>query len=60
MIAYTTQSNYWRDIFSTVAESWKKLKTLNMFSSFIVCKNQNRSALVRDFFSNTRDVFSCS
>ena len=24
-------------IFSTMAESWKKLKTSNVFSSFIVC-----------------------
>ena len=34
---YATQSNYWRDFFSAMAESWKKLKTSNVFSSFIVC-----------------------
>ena len=32
-----------------MAESCRKLKTLNMVSSFIVCSNRNRSALVRDF-----------
>ena len=34
-----------------MAESWKKLKISNMFSSFIVCSNRNRSALVRDLLS---------
>ena len=32
-------------------ESWKKLKTLYVFSSFIVCFNRNRSALVSDLLS---------
>ena len=32
-----TQSNYWRDFFSAMAENWKKLKTSNLFSLFIVC-----------------------
>ena len=27
---------YWREFFDAVAESWKKLKTSNVFSSFIV------------------------
>ena len=34
-----------------MAESWKKLKTSNVVSSFIVCSNRNRSALVRDLLS---------
>ena len=46
------QSNFWRDFFSTMAESWKKLKTSNVVSSFIVCSNRNRSALVRDLLCN--------
>ena len=33
-------------------ESWKKLKTSNVFSSFIVCLNRNRSALVCELSSN--------
>ena len=35
-----------------MAESWKKLKTSNVFSSFIVCKNRNRLAPVRELLSN--------
>ena len=35
-----------------MAESWKKLKTSNLFSPFIVCSNRNRSALVRELLSN--------
>ena len=35
-----------------MAESLKKLKTLNVVSSFIVCSNRNRSAIVRDLLSN--------
>ena len=35
-----------------MVESWKKLKTSNLFSSFIVCSNRNRSALVRELLSN--------
>ena len=34
-----------------MAESWKKLKTSNVVSSFTVCSNRNRSALVRDLLS---------
>ena len=34
-----------------MAESWKKLKTSNMVSSFIICSNLNRSALVHDLLS---------
>ena len=35
-----------------MAESWKNLKTSNVFSSFIVCFNLNRSAIVRELLSN--------
>ena len=35
-----------------MAESWKKLKTSNLFSSFIVSSNRNRSALVRELLCN--------
>ena len=35
-----------------MAENWKNLKTSNLFSSFIVCSNRNRSALVRELLSN--------
>ena len=34
-----------------MAESCKKLKTSNVFLSFIVCSNRNRSALVCDLLS---------
>ena len=34
-----------------MAESRKKLKTSNVFSSFIVCSNRNRSALLRELLS---------
>ena len=35
-----------------MAESCKKLKSANVFSSFIVCYNRNRSALLRELLSN--------
>ena len=35
-----------------MAESWKKLKTSNVFLSFIACWNRNRSATVRKLLSN--------
>ena len=35
-----------------MAESSKKLKSLNLFSLIIVCSNRNRSALVRELLSN--------
>ena len=35
-----------------MTERWKKLKTSNVFSSFILCKNRNRSALMRELLSN--------
>ena len=38
--------------FSAMAESWKKLKPSNVFSSFIVCSNLNRSARVPESFIN--------
>ena len=34
-----------------MAESCKKRKTSNVVSSFVVCSNRNRSALVRDLLS---------
>ena len=40
------------DFFSATAESWKKLRTSNVFLSFIVCKNRNRSAVVRELLNN--------
>ena len=46
------QSDVWRDFFSEMAESWKKLKTSNLFSSFIVSSNRNRSALLRELLCN--------
>ena len=36
MLTYATWSKYWREFFSAKAESWKKLKTSNLFSPFIV------------------------
>ena len=41
-----------QNVFSAMAESWKKLKSSNVFSSFIVCSNQNRYALVHEWLSN--------
>ena len=35
-----------------MVESWKKLKTSNVFSSFFVCQNRNGSAPVRELLSN--------
>ena len=35
-----------------MAENWKKLKTSNVFSLFIVCYKRNRSALVHELLSN--------
>ena len=35
-----------------MVESWKKLKTSNVFSSFTVSYNRNRSALLREWLSN--------
>ena len=49
---FAKKSNIWRDFFSAMAESWKKLKASNIFSSFIVCSHRNRSALVRDLLSH--------
>ena len=49
---YRTWSNYWWELFSAMAKSWMKLKTSNVFSSFIVCYNQTRSLLVRELLSN--------
>ena len=48
MHVFAKQSEVWRDFFSAMAESWKKLKTSNLFSSFIVSSNRNRPALVRE------------
>ena len=41
-----------QDFFSAMAESSKKLKTSNVFSSFIVCWDRNRSAQVRKLLSD--------
>ena len=49
---FAKQSSFWRDFFSAMAESSKKLKSSNVFSLFIVCSNQNRSVLVRELLSN--------
>ena len=46
---FMKQFDDWRDFFSAMAESWKKLKTSNLFSSLIVSSNRNRSALVSEF-----------
>ena len=35
-----------------MADSWKKLKISNVFSSFILCYNRNRSAPFRESLSN--------
>ena len=40
-----------------MADSWKKLKTSNVFASFIVNKNLNRSALVCELLSNNSLFF---
>ena len=46
------QSNLRRDFFKADAESLKNLKDKTAFSSFLVCKNRIRSALVRELLSN--------
>ena len=48
-----TLSRYWREFFSAMAESWKKLKTSNVFSLFTVCKNRNRLAVVSELLSSS-------
>ena len=52
MLMFVKQSEFWRDFFSPMVESWKKLKTSHLFSSFIVCSKRNRSALVLELLSN--------
>ena len=52
MLMFAKQSEFGRDFFGAMAESWKKLKTSNLFSPFIVCLNRNRSALVGELLSN--------
>ena len=49
---FAKQSGVWRDFFCAMAESWNMLKTSNLFSSFIVSSNRNRSALVRELMCN--------
>ena len=39
-------TKYWQEFFSAMVESWKKLKTSNVFSLFIVYYKRNRSALM--------------
>ena len=41
-----------QDFFSAMANSWKKLKTSNVFLSFIVCSNRKTSALMHELLSN--------
>ena len=49
---------YWREFFSAKTESWKKLKASNLFSSFIVNLNQNRSAApVRDLLRSRQQRY---
>ena len=38
-------------------KSWNNLETPNMFLSFIVCSNQNRSALVSELLSDNSLFF---
>ena len=49
---FVKQSSFWRDFFSAMAESSKKLKSSNVFLLFILCSNRNRSALVHELLSN--------
>ena len=53
------QSNIWRDFFNAMAESWNNLKYTTACSSFLVCKNRSRSALVRELLSNTGNFTVC-
>ena len=53
MQMFAKQSDVWRDFFSAMAESWKKLKISNLFSSLIVSSSRNRSALVRELCNNS-------
>ena len=41
-----------------MVERWKKLKTSNVFLSFFVCWNRNRSAPVHKLLSNN-SLFVC-
>ena len=52
MQTFAKQSDVWWDFFSAMAESWKMLKTSNLFSSFIVSSNRNRSAQVCELLCN--------
>ena len=52
MLTFAKQSEVCRDFSSAMAERWKKLKTSNLFSSFIVSSNWNRSDLVRELLCN--------
>ena len=60
MYEYAKQSEVRRDFISAMAESWKKLKTSNLFSSFIMSSNRNRSALVRELLCNNSLSVSCT
>ena len=44
MKTYATQSNYWRESFNSMADSWKKLKTSNLDE---VSSGLARSSLLR-------------
>ena len=43
---FAKQSGFWRDFFSAMAESSKKLKSSDLILTFLVCSNLNKSALV--------------
>ena len=49
---FAKQSDVWRDFFCAMAESWKMLKTSNLFSLSIVSSNRNRSVPVRELLCN--------
>ena len=49
---FPKQSDVWRDFFCAMVESWKRLKTSNLFSSSFVSSNRNRSAQERELLCN--------
>ena len=52
MLKFAKQSEVWWDFSSAMTERWKKLKTSNLFSLFIVSSNRNRSDLVCELLCN--------
>ena len=49
---FAKQSGFWLGFFSAMADSSKKLKSSDLFLSFLVCSNRNGSALVCELLSN--------